>query len=123
MVPLGKGLHEEVRLNYSGDGERTEFLGLNLLNKTIGIVGLGNTGGRVAEICIKAFNCKVLSYDPYLNDERFKMLAERLICQLYPDRAPMDMMQRYNDFLDERLNLVPSILINSFWSEFKFIDV
>ena len=39
-----------------------------------------------------------------LNDERFKMLAERLICQLYPDRAPMDMMQRYNDFLDERLN-------------------
>ena len=39
-----------------------------------------------------------------LNDERFKMLAERLICQLYPDRAPTDMMQRYNDFLDERLN-------------------
>ena len=76
MIKFGKKINESDRALRKGwDGERTEFLGLNLLNKTIGIVGLGNTGGRVAEICIKAFNCKVLSYDPYLNDERFKKLG------------------------------------------------
>ena len=72
MISLIKKINESDRaLRRGWDGERTEFLGLNLLNKTIGIIGLGNIGGRVAEICINAFNCKVLSYDPYVSDERF----------------------------------------------------
>ena len=47
------------------------FMGKDLLNKTVGIIGLGNTGGRVAEICKIAFNCNILAYDPYLSDDNF----------------------------------------------------
>ena len=43
---------------------RVSFIGKDLLNKTVGIIGLGNTGGRVAEICKVAFNCNILAYDP-----------------------------------------------------------
>ena len=51
---------------------RVSFIGKDLLNKTVGIIGLGNTGGRVAEICKVAFNCNILAYDPYISDEIFE---------------------------------------------------
>ncbi|MDC0531322.1 3-phosphoglycerate dehydrogenase, partial [Alphaproteobacteria bacterium] len=40
---------------------RTNLMGRDLLNKTVGIIGLGNTGSRVAEICKLAFNCEILA--------------------------------------------------------------
>jgi D-3-phosphoglycerate dehydrogenase len=46
-------------------------MGRDLLNKTVGIIGLGNTGTRVAEICKLAFNCEILAYDPYIKDNLF----------------------------------------------------
>lgn len=43
------------------------LVGNELLNKTIGIVGTGAIGRRVAEIA-KVFNCKLIGYDKYEND-------------------------------------------------------
>jgi D-3-phosphoglycerate dehydrogenase len=78
MISLLKKINESDRFLRQGwDGERTEFLGLNLFNKTIGVIGLGNTGGRVAEICIKGFNCKILSFDPYVPNERFNEIGAK----------------------------------------------
>ena len=53
------------------DEPRTNLMGRDLLNKTVGIIGLGNTGSRVAEICKLAFNCEILAYDPYIKDSLF----------------------------------------------------
>ena len=53
------------------DEPRTNLMGIDLLNKTVGIIGLGNTGSRVAEICKLAFNCEILAYDPYIKDSLF----------------------------------------------------
>ena len=51
---------------------RTNLMGMDLLNKTVGIIGLGNIGSRVAEICKLAFKCKILAYDPYIEDISFE---------------------------------------------------
>ena len=51
---------------------RTDLMGRDLLNKTLGIIGLGNTGSRVAEICKLAFKCKILAYDPYIAESSFE---------------------------------------------------
>lgn len=37
--------------------------------KTVGIIGLGRIGARVAKICAKGFDMKVLGYDPYVKAE------------------------------------------------------
>ncbi len=47
---------------------RREFMGDDLLGRTIGIIGLGNVGSRVAELCRGLFQMRVLAYDPYLTD-------------------------------------------------------
>ncbi len=46
---------------------REDYLGRELYGRTVGIVGLGHTGGRVARILGAAFDCKILAVDPYLD--------------------------------------------------------
>ena len=41
-------------------------VGFELWGKTLGIIGLGNIGGRLAMKCRTAFNMRVLTYDPFL---------------------------------------------------------
>ena len=44
-----------------------------LWNKTVGIVGCGRIGSRVAKICKNAFHMKVLAYDPYKPASEFPL--------------------------------------------------
>jgi len=50
--------------------DRHTFTGTELMGKTIGIIGLGNVGHRVARFA-RAFDMDVLAYDPYIADEVF----------------------------------------------------
>lgn len=43
-----------------------------LKDKTLGLIGLGNIGKKVARICEKGFNMKVIGYDPYITNEMLK---------------------------------------------------
>ncbi|MCZ0772424.1 phosphoglycerate dehydrogenase [Campylobacter hepaticus] len=66
--------------------EREKWYGIELMNKTLGIIGFGNIGSRVA-IRAKAFGMKILAYDPYipsskitdLDMEQAKTLDEILV--------------------------------------------
>ncbi len=49
--------------------DRGSFVGFELRGRTVGIIGLGNIGSRVAEIFSKGFGAKVIAYDPYVSDE------------------------------------------------------
>ncbi len=53
----------------AGKWERNKFLGSELFNKTLGVVGLGKVGGRVAQAA-HAVGMKVLCYDPLISPER-----------------------------------------------------
>ena len=50
--------------------ERSAFLGMEALGKTIGIIGIGNVGTRLGEMCRGLFSMRVLAYDPYLSAEQ-----------------------------------------------------
>jgi D-3-phosphoglycerate dehydrogenase / 2-oxoglutarate reductase len=45
---------------------RTAYMGNDVFGKTIGIIGLGNVGSRIAELCHALFSMRALAYDPYL---------------------------------------------------------
>jgi D-3-phosphoglycerate dehydrogenase len=57
-----------------GTYNRRDFMGDDLLGRTIGMIGLGNVGSRVAELCRGLFQMRVLAFDPYLTAEQ---IAER----------------------------------------------
>lgn len=53
------------------DFRRNKFIGNELDEKTAGIIGLGRIGSIVATK-LKGSNMKVVAYDPYITDEKFK---------------------------------------------------
>ncbi len=48
--------------------DRRAYTGNDLRGRTVGIIGIGNIGTRVAELCRGLFNMTVLAYDPYLTE-------------------------------------------------------
>lgn len=54
-----------------GDFRRNKFLGNELDGKVAGIIGLGRIGSIVATK-LKGCNMRVIAYDPYITDEKFK---------------------------------------------------
>ena len=50
--------------------DRRLYEGNDIRGKTVGIIGIGNIGTRVAELCRGLFQMKVLAYDPYLSTEQ-----------------------------------------------------
>lgn len=48
--------------------KRTSFLGFEIFNKTLGVVGLGKIGSRVAKTA-QAMGMKIIAYDPFVDKE------------------------------------------------------
>ncbi len=53
----------------SGEWKRTKFVGTELQGKTVGLVGLGQVGARVASR-LQGWHVAILAYDPYVTPER-----------------------------------------------------
>src|ERR1019366_10734504 len=53
-----------------------------LTDRTLGLVGLGNIGARVAHICGAGFDMKVLGYDPFVDRERMAQIGVEKIDDL-----------------------------------------
>ena len=68
LLTLSKRIIEGDRaLRRDRDVNRNRLIGNEAQGKTIGIVGLGNVGRRIAELCKGLLHMKVIAYDPYLS--------------------------------------------------------
>ena len=67
LLTLSKRIIEADRaLRRDPHVNRNALMGTEAQGKTIGIVGLGNVGRRIAELCKGLLGMTVLAYDPYL---------------------------------------------------------
>jgi D-3-phosphoglycerate dehydrogenase len=69
MVSLARQIPEADASTRAGKWEKNKFLGVEIFNKTLGIIGCGNIGSIVADRAI-GLKMKVIAYDPYLSAER-----------------------------------------------------
>jgi D-3-phosphoglycerate dehydrogenase / 2-oxoglutarate reductase len=68
LLTLSKRIPEADRaLRRSANVNRNALMGTEVQGKTIGIIGLGNVGRRIAELCKGLLRMNVLAYDPYLS--------------------------------------------------------
>ena len=68
LLTLSKRIIEADRvLRRDRDVNRNALMGTEVQGRTIGIVGIGNVGRRIAELCKGLLGMKVLAYDPYLS--------------------------------------------------------
>ncbi|MEJ7846322.1 MAG: phosphoglycerate dehydrogenase [Acidimicrobiales bacterium] len=62
----------------AGRWERTRWEGVELADKTLGIVGLGRIGKLVAQRAL-AFGMRLVAYDPFVAGERARQLSVELV--------------------------------------------
>jgi len=70
MLTVAKKIIDADRATRRGGvTARAAFKGIELQGKTVGIIGIGHVGARLAEMCRGLFGCRVLAFDPYLSAE------------------------------------------------------
>lgn len=74
MFAVARQLPEASVSTHAGKWEKNRFMGVELFNKTLGVIGAGNIGGIVIDRA-RGLHMKVLAYDPFLSDERAKELG------------------------------------------------
>jgi D-3-phosphoglycerate dehydrogenase / 2-oxoglutarate reductase len=74
----------------SGKWEKKKYMGSELFQKTLGILGIGKIGSEVAKRC-KAFSMKVIGYDPFISEDQAR--------QLGIDLVPFDTLFKESDFI------------------------
>lgn len=58
----------------AGKWEKEKFMGVELYNKVLGIVGVGQIGGHLTKLA-QGIGMTVIAYDPYLSEERAKKMG------------------------------------------------
>src|SRR3984957_16077135 len=74
LLALARNIPQAQASLTSGKWERSKFSGVELYEKTLGIVGFGRIGQLVAQRA-KAFGMRVLAFDPFVSAERYRELG------------------------------------------------
>ncbi|HYE32876.1 MAG TPA: phosphoglycerate dehydrogenase [Methylomirabilota bacterium] len=78
LMSLARKIPQANASMKAGEWNRKAFSGIELYNKTLGVLGMGRIGTEVARRAI-AFGMRVLAYDPYLALSRAKALQVELV--------------------------------------------
>ncbi|MBQ0108621.1 MAG: phosphoglycerate dehydrogenase, partial [Phascolarctobacterium sp.] len=98
IVPANKILE-------SGKWARKELTGSEMLNKTLGIIGLGRIGALVTKR-MQAFGMKIIAYDPYIADSRFEMLGVEKCATLEELLRRSDVITIHTPKTEETVNII-----------------
>jgi len=92
LFTLSKRILEADRaLRREANVSRNALIGNEAKGKTIGIVGIGNVGRRIAELCKGLLHMNVIAYDPYLTAEE--------IAKRGAEKVELDDLMRRSDFV------------------------
>lgn len=69
MMSLARQIPAASASTHAGKWEKSGFMGVEVMGKTLGLIGAGNIGGIVADRA-QGLKMKVCAYDPFLSDER-----------------------------------------------------
>ncbi len=90
MMALARQIPEANASTHAGKWEKNRFMGVELFNKTLGIIGCGNIGSIVADRAL-GLKMKVIAFDPFLSAER--------ALEIGVEKVELDEIFRRSDFI------------------------
>ena len=85
----------------NGEWKRSKYTGVELSEKTLGIVGLGRIGALVAQR-MAAFGMKIVAYDPYVQPSRAAQMGVKVLS--------LDELLQVSDFITVHLPKTPETI-------------
>ena len=98
MMALARHIPQAYLKTVGGVWDRKSFVGVELRNKVLGVLGMGRIGSEVAARA-KAFGMTVYGFDPFLTEERAEKLGVKL--------ASVDEVVQNADFITVHTPLTP----------------
>ena len=98
MMALARHIPQAVASLKAGKWDRNKYVGVELCNKTLGVIGLGNVGRIVAERGA-GLRMKVLGFDPFIAPEN--------IARMGVEPATLDEIIAKADFITVHVPLTP----------------
>ncbi|KAF0676500.1 phosphoglycerate dehydrogenase [Profundibacterium mesophilum] len=78
MFAVARQIPEANESTHAGKWEKSRFMGVEVTNKTLGVIGAGNIGSIVIDRA-HGLKMKVIAYDPFLSEERADQLGVRKV--------------------------------------------
>ncbi len=98
IVSLARQTPQATMSLKAGKWEKKKFMGVELFNKTLGIVGIGNIGGQVAKR-MQAFSMNVIAFDPFLSEDKAAAMGV--------EKVDLQELFRRSDFITLHTPLTP----------------
>lgn len=95
-----------------GKWEKKKFMGVELRNKTLGVIGMGRIGSQVVNRC-KAFEMDAVAYDPYLPEE--------VATQMGVELTDLETVLKKADFITIHVPLTPETKHLISYDEFELM--
>ena len=99
MLSLARHIPQASATLKSGIWRRTEFMGIEVRNKTLGIIGLGNVGSEVAKRA-RGLEMKLIAHDPFISVDHAHNLQVELVS--------LEQLLKESDFITLHLPLTKS---------------
>lgn len=105
MMALSRNIAPAYQSLIEGRWDRSKYMGTQLADKTLGIVGLGRIGQAVARIA-KALQMRLVGYDPFLAQDRADELGIELVANVRDMLPRVDYLTVHTPLTNETRDLV-----------------
>jgi D-3-phosphoglycerate dehydrogenase len=105
LLALSRNIPQAHAALKEGRWERARFAGLELADKTLGVIGFGRIGQQVARRA-RAFEMDVLAYDPYVAPERFRDFGATMVESLEELLSESDFVTLHLSLTEETRGLI-----------------
>ncbi|MFV2067183.1 MAG: phosphoglycerate dehydrogenase [Pirellulales bacterium] len=105
MLALSRNIAPAYQSLIEGRWDRKKFMGAQLAGKALGIVGMGRIGQAVAERA-RAFQMKILGFDPFLSAERMRSLGVEPVDTVHKMLPQVDYLTVHTPLTDETRGLI-----------------
>jgi D-3-phosphoglycerate dehydrogenase len=108
MLVLVRRIATSTRMLREGrfNEARGTALAVDLHGKTLGLIGLGNIGTRLATMCRAALAMRVIAYDPFVTPSRAAELGVELVTDLAPLLRAADVVSIHTPLTPETRGIV-----------------
>ena len=105
MLVLSRNIAPAYHSLVQGKWDRKSYMGTQLADKTLGIVGLGRIGQAVGKRAL-AFQMRVVGYDPFLTSERVSELGFQSVDSVADMLPQVDYLTVHTPLTDDTRHLI-----------------
>ncbi len=120
MLAVARQIPMANKSTQAGKWEKSRFMGVEVFNKTLGLIGCGNIGSIVANRAL-GLKMKVIAFDPFLSPERAVELGVQKV-ELDELFKRVDFLTLHTPLTDKTRNIIDARALNAMKKGVRIIN-